>query len=160
MTAAIAITLRNIVSADLDVFFEQQQDQEANIMAAFTSKDPHDRQAFDAHWAKIQADPAIVIRTIQAEGRIAGYVLHHAWFGEPEVSFWLGRDYWGRGIASAALAEFIRENTLRPMYARVAYDHAASLRVLEKCGFVLIGTDKGFSNSRGAEIEELILVLC
>lgn len=159
MTAAIPITLRKIVPADLDVFFEQQQDQEANFMAAFTSRDPHDRQAFDAHWAKIQADPAIVIRTIQEENRIAGYVLHHTWFGDPEVTYWLGRDYWGRGIASAALAEFIRENTLRPLVARVAYDNAASRRVLEKCGFVLIGTDKGFSNARGAEVEEFILVL-
>lgn len=157
--APTRVQLRKTAPEDLAVFFEQQRDPAANFMAAFTSKNPYDRETFDAHWAKIMADPAIAIQTILYGASIAGYVLHHSWFGEPEVTYWLGREYWGKGIASAALAEFLRIQMLRPLYGRAAKDNTASLRVLEKCGFVVIGQERGFSNARGEEVEELILVL-
>lgn len=153
------VQLRKTDPDDLPVFFEQQRDPAANFMAAFTSKNPYDREIFDAHWAKILADPAIFIQTILYGERIAGYVLHHSWFGEQEVTYWLGREYWGKGIASAALAEFLRIQMLRPLYGRVAKDNTASIRVLEKCGFVVIGQERGFSNARGEEVDEQVLVL-
>lgn len=155
----LQVKLREIDPSDLAVFFEQQRDPAANFMAAFTSQNPYDRQAFDAHWAKIMADPKIVIRTILTGEKIAGYVLHHSWFGEPEVSYWLGREFWGQGIATAALIEFVHQQAPRPLYGRVAKDNIASRRVLEKCGFIHFGEDRGFSNARGEEVEELILVL-
>lgn len=105
------------------------------------------------------ADPKIVIRTILTGEKIAGYVLHHSWFGNPEVSYWLGREFWGQGIATVALIEFVHQQSLRPLFGRVAKDNIASRRVLEKCGFVYFGEDRGFSNARGEEVEELILVL-
>jgi len=156
---SLQVQLREIDPSDLAVFFEQQSDPGANFMAAFTSQNPYDRPAFDAHWAKILADPKIVIRTILTGEKIAGYVLHHSWFGDPEVSYWLGREFWGQGIATAGLTQFVRQQALRPLFGRVAKDNIASRRVLEKCGFVYFGEDKGFSNARGEEIEELILVL-
>ncbi|HEY1012625.1 MAG TPA: GNAT family N-acetyltransferase [Herpetosiphonaceae bacterium] len=154
-----AVTLRDVHPADLSVFFEQQLDPEANRMAAFTVENPADRAAFDARWERILADPSIINKTIVSGGEIAGHIAQHAWFGDPEVTYWLGREFWGRGVASAALAQFLALAPIRPLYARAAKDHAATLRVLEKCGFAIAGEDKGFANARNAEIEEWILIL-
>ena len=153
------ILLRAVTDSDLPIFFEQQLDKYANFMAAFTAKDPADHMAFSAHWAKIMADPGITIRTIQVDGQVAGHVSVHGWFGEPEVSYWIGKAFWGQGVASLALAQFLNIVTVRPLYARVAKDNLASLRVLEKCGFTIRGEGKGFSNARGMEVEEFILNL-
>jgi RimJ/RimL family protein N-acetyltransferase len=153
------ILLRDVIASDLPVFFENQLDPVANRMAAFTAKDPADREAFMAKWAKILADPGIKLKTVLFEGQIAGSVLSHGWFGDPEVCYWFGRTFWGKGIASRALAEFLVCQKLRPLYARVVKDNAASLRVLEKCGFSICGRDKGFANGRGEEVEEIVLVL-
>lgn len=153
------VILRDVQPGDVAVFYEQQRDPEANRIAAFTSRNPYDRTAFEAHWSKVLADSRIVIQTILAGGQVAGYVLHHSWFGDPEVSYWLGRDFWGKGVASSALAQFLRQAALRPLYGRAARDNLASLRVLEKCGFTLIGQSREFSNARGEEVDELILIL-
>ena len=153
------VRLRDVEEGDLPMFFEQQLDPEANHMAAFTAKDPADRMAFEAHWAKILGDATITLKTILFGDHIAGSVLSHAWFGKPEVSYWLGRQYWGRGIATKALSEFLGYVTVRPLYARSAKDNVASLRVLAKCGFVISGEDKGFANARGEDVEEFILEL-
>ena len=101
------VRLRDVREADLGVFFEQQLDAEANFMAAFTAKDPADREAFDAKWGKILADEAIRIRAILYGEQVAGHIVSHGWFGEPEVSYWLGKEFWGRGIATAALGLFL-----------------------------------------------------
>jgi RimJ/RimL family protein N-acetyltransferase len=152
--------LRDIVNDDLPIFFEQQLDQEANYMAAFTAKDSGNKEAFLAHWHRILADDTVIIRTILFNGQVAGNVLSYEDEGRPEVSYWLGREYWDKGIATWALAEFLAHtNKTRPIYARVAKDNLGSRRVLEKCGFVVISESKGFANARGQEIEELFLEL-
>jgi RimJ/RimL family protein N-acetyltransferase len=153
------VVLRDVAQEDLAIFFEQQLDPAANQMAAFTAKDPADRAAFERHWAKILADDAIINQTILFEGQVAGHVSSFKQFGEPAVSYWIGREYWGKGIATQALSLFLDLDRTRPLYARAAKDNAASIRVLEKCGFKIVGQDKGFSNSRGEEVEELILKL-
>lgn len=118
-----------------------------------------DRQAFMAHWKRILSDATVMIRTIITEGQVAGSVLSYEEDGKPEVSYWLGKEYWGKGIATRALAEFLAQgNPTRPMYARVAKDNLGSLRVLDKCGFTVIGEARGFANARGMEIDELLLV--
>lgn len=152
------VTLREVLPSDLPIFFEYNRDPVAVHMAAFTNADPNDRTAFDAHWARILAAPDVVNRTIVVDdGRVAGSVASYVMEGETEVTYWLGRDFWGRGIATAALAEFLKEQTVRPIFARAAKDNAGSLRVLQKCGFVIIGEDRGYANGRGGEIEEYIL---
>jgi RimJ/RimL family protein N-acetyltransferase len=128
-------------------------------MAAFTHKDPADHAAFLAHWAKIRADKDIIIRTIVFAGQVAGYVSIHGWFGEPEVTYWLGREFWGQGLATQALAAFLAEVRTRPLTAHVVKDNIASLRVLQKCGFVITAESQGFAAARGAEVEEYILNL-
>lgn len=154
-----SIRLREISKSDLPIFFDQQLDPEANYMAAFTAKDPADRAVFTEHWAKILADETITIRTILFEGLVAGHIVSHGWFGEPEISYWIGREFWGRGITTRALSEFLVQLADRPLYARVAKDNQASIRVLDKCGFEHSGEDKGYSNARGEEVEEFILKL-
>ena len=152
--------LRAVIDSDLPIFFAQQLDPDANYMTAFTAKDPSNREAFDAHWDKIRAEPTILIRTILCDGQVAGSVLSYEEDGRPEVSYGLGREFWGKGIATWALGEFLREvNLKRPMYARVAKDNLGSRRVLEKCGFAVIGEERGYANARGMEIEELLLEL-
>ena len=152
------VLLREVSSDDLPIFFEQQLDPEANWIAAFTAKDPTDRAAFDAHWAKLLADKGITIRTILYDAQVAGSVLCHGWGGELEVSYWLGKEFWGKGIATQALGLFLQEVTTRPLAARVAKDNQASIRVMEKNGFELTGDGKWFSNARGMEIDELVWV--
>jgi RimJ/RimL family protein N-acetyltransferase len=152
--------LRDVASDDLAIFFEHQKDQEANTMAAFTAKNPDDQEAFMAHWQKILADDTVIIQTITYNKEIAGSVLSYEEEGKPEVSYWIGRAYWGKGIASWALKEFLaHHNQTRPIYARVAKDNLGSRRVLEKCGFTIISESKGFANARGKEIDELLLEL-
>jgi RimJ/RimL family protein N-acetyltransferase len=153
------VTLRQVSADDLGVFFAHQLDPEANLMAGFTAKDPTDREAFMAHWAKIMADESVTIRTILYKDRTAGYILCHDWFGEPEVSYWIGKQFWGKGIATQALREFLNLLPTRPLYARAAKDNAASIRVLDKCGFRIHDEDRGYASARGGEIEEYILIL-
>ena len=153
------VSLRDVAAGDLPIFYENQLDPDASRMAAFTARDPADRNAFDAHWAKIMGDDTVIIKTILFEGNVAGHVAKFVMFDKPEITYWIGKEYWGKGIATQAAIEFLGEVKERPLHARAAKDNLASLRVLEKCGFVPCGTDKGFANARGEEIEEVILKL-
>jgi len=152
--------LRDVVDDDLPLFFEFQLDPDANHMAAFIARDPTDREAFTAHWNKILAEPTCIIRTIVCDGQVVGSVSSYEESGRPEVTYWIGRAHWGKGIATRALTAFLEQvNATRPIYARVAKDNPGSRRVLEKCGFQVIGETKGFAKARGEEIEELLLEL-
>lgn len=154
------VGLREVQAEDLPLFFEHQLDPEAKFMAAFTAQDPTDQRAFMAHWTRILGDATITIRTILIEGQVAGSVSsYEETAGHPEVTYWLGKPYWGKGIATAALRALLAQVTTRPIYARVAKDNRASLRVLEKCGFTIIDEDKEFAHARGQEIEEWLLQL-
>lgn len=153
-----AVVLREVRDSDLPLFFGQMSDPESVRMAAFGPEDPTDRARFDAHWARIRSSDTL-IRTVLADGEVAG---HAAVYGPPderEVTYWVDRAHWGRGIASAALSALVALAPQRPLHARAAADNAASIQVLEKCGFVIVGHDRGFANARGAEIDEVVLTL-
>jgi RimJ/RimL family protein N-acetyltransferase len=153
------LILRDMIDADIDVFFAQQLDPEANQMAAFTVPDPVDEAAFRHRWQRIRNETAIVVRTIVVGDAIVGHVLSYVHDGRPEVSYWLGKGYWGQGYASRALHQFLQHaQPSRPIYARVAADNLRSRRVLEKCGFTLISVETGFAAARQIEIAELVLV--
>lgn len=129
------LRLREVRDSDLAILFEHQRDPESVRMADFPSRD---RAAFDAHWAKIRADPVNLIRVIElADGTVAGTVLCFPRDGVREVGYWIDRALWGRGIATRALADFLATEKTRPLYAGLAKHNAGSLRVLEKCGFRL-----------------------
>ena len=157
------LTLRDVIDSDLQIFFEHQLDSEANQMAAFTSENPGDEDAFLNHWRKIRFDNANRIKTIVLdESIVAGYVSSYPDpdLGQLEVAYWIGKDYWGRGIATNALSEFLDNfQKTRPIFARVAKDNLGSFRVLQKCNFKVVGEGRGFANARGKETEEFILKL-
>lgn len=153
------VLLRDVTEGDLPVFFEHQLDADANRMAAFTAEDPSDGKAFAAHWNRILADGTTVNKTVLFDGRVAGHIASFEQSGEREVTYWIGKGYWGKGVATAALRQFLRHERTRPLHARAAKDNLASLRVLRKCGFEVCGEDKGFSNARGEEVEEFVLRL-
>lgn len=159
MTTPESITLREVEPSDLEVFYVQQLDPEANWMAAFVGANPKDRAAFDAHWAKILGAPRITQRTILAGDQVAGHIACFPDDEKMEVTYWLGREFWGRGIATRALGQLLRLVTVRPLFARAAADNIGSLRVLQKCGFRVVGTGTGFANGRGGETKEYILRL-
>lgn len=157
------ITLRPLVEADLPHFFEQQRDPIARRMAAFTSADGDDRAAFDAHWVRVRADPRNVNRAIVDGDVVLGHIAKYEDAApegpRAEITYWIDRAHWGRGVASAALALFLREMPVRPLYARAASDNLGSIGVLRHCGFVPIGIDHGFAVARGEQIEETVFRL-
>ncbi|GHF02405.1 GNAT family N-acetyltransferase [Streptomyces spiralis] len=152
------VVLREVHDSDLPVFFRQMNDPESLRMAAFTPQDPADRDAFDAHWAKVRTS-SVVLRTILADGDVVGSAAVYGEPGEREVTYWVDRAYWGQGVATAALRALLTEVPERPLYARAASDNAGSLRVLEKCGFQRTATARGYAQARGEEIDETVLTL-
>jgi RimJ/RimL family protein N-acetyltransferase len=153
------IALRDLEETDADALFEQMRDRESTRMAAFTGRDPDDRAAFDAHQRKLRASPEILRKAVTLDGEFVGTVASFVIEGDTEVTYWIDRRYWGRGIASRALELLLELEKRRPIYGRAASDNLGSLRVLAKAGFVRIGTERAFARARGEEIEETVLLL-
>jgi RimJ/RimL family protein N-acetyltransferase len=130
------LVLRDLREDDLDVLFEQQREPEGVAMAVFPARE---REAFDAHWRKVLADDSNVVRVIEVDGEVAGNLGSWEQDGRRLLGYWLGKKFWGRGLATAALTEFVQELEVRPLHAWVAASNVGSIRVLEKCGFVRIG---------------------
>jgi RimJ/RimL family protein N-acetyltransferase len=133
------IALRELSDADLAIFFEHQRDPAGVAMAGVPSRD---REAFTAHWRKIRADPTVILRAIEVDGEAAGNLV--SWQSDEGrlVGYWIGREHWGKGIATAGLSRFLEIVTERPLRALVAGGNAGSIRVLEKCGFTRCGEDE------------------
>ena len=146
--------LRELTEADLPILFEHQADPESSRLAAFPSRD---REAFTAHLRKILGDPSVLVRAIVSDGEVVGNVLSFDRDGSRLVGYWLGREFWGRGLATRALAEFLTVERARPLQAHVAKHNVGSLRVLEKCGFVV--ASDGVIEFEGEQIEEFVLRL-
>ena len=151
-----AVVLRDVTKDDLPILFGHQADPGANRMAAFPARD---RDSFLAHWTKILADASVTVKTVLWGGAVAGNVVSFERFGKREVGYWIGRSYWGSGVATQALAELLRQVTARPLHARVAKHNGASIRVLEKCGFTIAEDDNGSTSSPAADVEEILLKL-
>ena len=150
------VVLREVIDSDLPIFFEHQRDPQANAMAAFPARE---REAFMAHWQKIRSDEKVVLRTIMYAGEVAGNIVSWEQSGKREVGYWIGRLYWGRGIATAALSAFLGQVRTRPLYAHVAHDNKASLRVLQKCGFMVGAEVRAPPNRSSPGTTELIMKL-
>lgn len=153
------IALRSVEDSDLDALFDQMREPESVWMAAFTADDPDDRAAFDTHMARVRSSPDITLRAVTRDGLLVGSVASFVSDGQPEVTYWIDRAAWGAGIATRALALLLELVPARPISARVASDNAGSMRVLQKSGFTIIGTEISFAPARQAEIEETILRL-
>jgi len=153
------ITLRPTEITDLEDLFLFQLDDDANYLAAFTSEDPTDKQVYFEKFTKLLSDPTVNQQTILADENTVGSIAKFERNGEAEITYWIDKTYWGKGIATTALRDFLSIETIRPIFGRVAFDNYGSQKVLEKCGFVRIGFDKGFANARRVEIEEFIYSL-
>ena len=150
-------SIRRATPADIPYFVRLQLDSEAAYMAAFLEPAPAETLA--ARWRDIFANPDNTVYAIVWNGELVGSAGTFWREGDRELTYWIERQWWGRGIATSAVAEVIAAEPARPLFARVAADNAASVRVLEKTGFVRIGEDTGYAATRGREIEELIFRL-
>jgi RimJ/RimL family protein N-acetyltransferase len=153
------IALRPVEGAELDALFDQMRDPEGVRMAAFTAEDPDDRHAFDAHMARVRTSPDITMRAITCDGQLAGSIASFLSGDQTEVTYWIDRPAWGRGIATQALELLLKLVPARPLHARAASDNIASLKVLQKAGFKIIGTENSYAPARKRDIEETILRL-
>jgi RimJ/RimL family protein N-acetyltransferase len=152
--------LREVRDTDLDVLFSHWTDPEANLVAAFAPADPSDREAFDERWRRIRESDDSTALVIEVDGKVVGSISSWTNEGEREVTYWIGREHWGQGIATRALAEFLAEvERTRPIQASTADDNVGSQRVLEKCGFRRVGVRRAFATSRREELDEVLFRL-
>lgn len=151
-----AVHLRAVEDQDVDVFFDHEADPQAIEMAAYPVRD---RDQVEAHWAKLRGDSSLVVRTIVADGQVAGNILSWPDHGQQLLGYWIGREFWGRGTATQALALLIDEVSVRPLYAHVVSHNLGSIRVLEKCGFRRSLAEEAKAPASDDGIQELIYVL-
>jgi RimJ/RimL family protein N-acetyltransferase len=153
------IELRELADDDLDAIFEMMRDRAAVEMAAFTAADPDDRDAFDAWITRQRAAPEVATFVVTEDGGFAGTAATFSADGDREVTYWIARHAWGRGVATDALRILVSREPERPLFARVAAHNAASRAVLEKVGFTEVSRDIEFAPGVGREVEEIVMVL-
>lgn len=149
---------RQTRESDLPALFEIQCDAEGQVMAAFTNT-ANDREAYLDKHRKLLADDRIVSVVVEAGGEVVGSAAAFPLGEEINVTYWIRRDHWGRGLAGAALAAVLEQVPTRPVFASAASDNLASQRVLEKSGFRRTGRERAFAEARGQEIEEVMFRL-
>lgn len=154
-----ALSLRALREEDLPRLFEIQLDEEARHLAAFVTEEAKDREAYLAKHRKILADPETTNRGVEVDGELVGSVATFPIEGNIELTYWIRRDMWGRGVATAAVAELLEEVAVRPIRARVVEDNTGSVLVLERNGFVRVGSEDAFAAGRRATVTELIYKL-
>jgi RimJ/RimL family protein N-acetyltransferase len=148
------LQLRELLDSDFPALFELQRDVVSARMAAFGTRDSSAAE-LAARWRGSSATG----RAIVVDAAVVGFVASFSLEGKPQITYWIARPHWGRGIASTALARFLDEFPVRPLYASAARDNVGSLRVLEKCGFTVVGSAPAFASARGQDLEEVFLQL-
>lgn len=151
-----AVSIRNVERDDLPRIYEFQIDPESNRIAVTI---PRSAYGFGAHWENALRDPNVTAKAILVGDELVGCISCFKMDGLDSVGYWLGREFWGRGIASRALELLLTEVSVRPLFARVATSNRASLRVLQKCGFVVERVQLSPADDRYPECEEALLIL-
>jgi RimJ/RimL family protein N-acetyltransferase len=150
------IHLRPVQPGDLPRMCEMQLDPESNRMAGTI---PRSVETFHSHWAKVLVDPAVTARVILVGDVLVGTISCFVRDGQEHCGYWIDRAHWGRGVATEALRLLLQEVPRRPLIATVVTSNGASLRVLQKCGFVLEQVRHAPGDERHLEGEEAVLVL-
>ena len=128
------VTLRDVRPSDIERFYDYQADPVSNEMAGVSARD---RAAHEAHWAEVRQDPANVQRTIVDDDVVVGNIASFVMDGHRQIGYRIGREHWGRGIASQAVQLFVADVELRrPLFGHVLETNLGSLRVLHKAAFV------------------------
>ena len=156
MNGKFDLKLRATEVPDLEYLFGFQLDKEGGYMAAFMPENPRDKSAYLAKYTKLLRNPQVNTQTILVDHEIVGSIAKFVMEGDAEITYWIDRKFWGRGIATSALEAFLVMETTRPIFARVAFDNLGSQKVLEKCGFVKIGSEESFASARQKKIVEFI----
>lgn len=155
----MTVSLRPSIESDLEVFFLNQTDEEANQMAAFTPEDPSDKEAYFTKWTRLMKDDSIHMQTIIQNEKVVGCVVKFEIEGDAEITYATTKEYWNQGITTEAVKQFLQLEKARPLHGRVAFDNIGSQRILEKAGFEKNRKEKGYANARGKEIEEYVYIL-
>lgn len=155
------IVLRPTTASDVRVLHGFEVDPFSNVMAGTK---PRDWATFEARWAEILGDPdgsvtGVTPRVIVADGVVVGAVNIAPQDGRDSIGYWIGREHWGRGIATRAVGLMLREFTRRPLIATTAGHNAASMRVLEKHGFVVVSRRMTAETARTVARETVTLEL-
>jgi RimJ/RimL family protein N-acetyltransferase len=158
-STAGTVELRAVRDEDVRILHRLLSDPEVARMVAFGAERPQPWSEFNEHWTELRTSPDTLIRTVEWNGEVVGYVGRFRMFGKPSIAYEYGRPYWGRGIATRALVRFLVIDSVRPLCARAAKDNLGSVRVLEKCGFRVVSEEMSFAKGRGREIPELVLEL-
>ncbi len=159
MNPPLNIQLRPTQISDLATLFEFQLDKEGAFLAAFMPENSEDKVAYIKKFTRLLSDPTVNNQTLFIDDVIVGSIAKFVMEGNAEITYWIDRKFWGQGIATKSLQLFLSIEAVRPLFGRVAFDNLGSQRVLEKCGFIEIGSDKGFASARQQEIEEFIYKL-
>lgn len=154
--SGVRVELRDIERDDLPTLYEYQLDPEANQLAA---TNPRSADEFKTHWANALADASVIAKAIVVDDVLAGSISCYKLDGRNLVGYGIGREFWGQGIATRALKLFLVQVPVRPLHAHVAVTNAASLRVLQKCGFTVIGHQQSPADARYHQCLEAILKL-
>lgn len=148
--------IRPTTIADLDTLHTFQLDEEASHMAAFMGENWTDKDAYVAKWTKLITEGKVYTYVIIVDDEVVGTVGSWQQGDDWQITYWINKAYWGRGIAAQAVQQFLKVFTIRPIYGCAAFDNQRSIRVLEKNGFIKTGTDMFHARARGKEIEEVI----
>ena len=155
-----SVFLRDATQKDVPAFYRMHADPEANKAGDFT---PRTRPAFFKHWKKVLGNRLCLKKALLADGKVAGYVVsfYRTGTGKPkrrEIGYWIGRKFWGRGLATEGVRQLLLTHKTRPLYARVAKTNPASLKVALKCGFKRWKKGR-YVNEAGRTVEEDVLIL-
>lgn len=151
-----SVRLRDVELADIPALFANECDPDAMEMAVAY---PRYAEEFEAHWAKVRSDRSVVAKAILVDGTLVGYVSCFKLDGQDAVGYWIAKPYWGRGVATRALALLLELVTIRPLHARAARRNIGSIRVLQRCGFVITGYQTSIDVDRFPACEEAVLIL-
>lgn len=153
------IELRDLDDDDLDAVFEMMRDPEGIAMAAFTAEDPDDRDAFDEWMSRQRGDADVLYQVVTENGGFAGTAAVFTVDGDREVSFWIARHAWNRGVATAALRLLVSREPVRPLFARAAAHNVASIAVFRHAGFTEVSRNVAYAPGLGREVEEIVFAL-
>jgi RimJ/RimL family protein N-acetyltransferase len=155
------VHIRDVGVGDVEIFYAFESDPEAMSRAAFPARD---RETFMAHWANtVLPDPSVFTQTVVADGEVAGSIVCWDEGGQHWLGYWLGRDFWGRGIGTRALRLFLDREKRRPLVADPFVGNTPSVALLEKVGFQRASAPSVPDGRPGAHaeggIEHIVLVL-